>query len=269
MDKTILVILDACRFDAAKRNLGYIESLIDYKKGAKYRLWGELPSLSRTMYATMLTGLPAWQHGITDNEVNFTLTCDHLFSLCRRAGGVTAAASYGWMSELFDHGPFDLVRDRYQLESEGNISHGIYYVHDDYPDNHLFADGEYLRKTYQPDFLLYHSMAIDRQGHLHGAGSVQYEKAVCEAGYILAGLLPQWLKEGWQVVITADHGMNEMGIHGGTDSAQREIPLYIFSDKVRPGRFEEQEMTGLCVAPLLCRLLGITSGEGMIHEQIL
>ncbi len=33
---------------------------------------------------------------------------------------------------------------------------------------------------------------------------------------LLADLLPQWLAEGYQVVITSDHGMNNDLSHGGT-----------------------------------------------------
>lgn len=95
MDKTIFVLLDACQYAAGTRNLGYLEHLIDYKKGAKYKVKGELPSLSRPMYATLLTGLPAYRHGIAANETVRTLHCEHVFSLCKAArrdyGGVLRA----------------------------------------------------------------------------------------------------------------------------------------------------------------------------------
>ena len=54
MKKTIFVLLDACQYEAGTRNLGYLEHLIDYKKGAKYKVKGELPSLSRPMYLSLI-----------------------------------------------------------------------------------------------------------------------------------------------------------------------------------------------------------------------
>ena len=51
MDKTIFVLLDACQYEAASKYLGYLEHMIDYNKGAKYKVLGELPSLSKPMYA--------------------------------------------------------------------------------------------------------------------------------------------------------------------------------------------------------------------------
>lgn len=266
MDKTIFVILDACQYEAGTRNLGYLEHMIDYCQGAKYKVQGELPSLSRPMYATLLTGLPTYQHGITLNELVQTLSCEHIFSLCQASGGVTAAAAYHWMSELYNHSPFAMPADRIQIKSGGTIDYGIYYWEDPYPDTHVFADGEYLRNTYDPDFLMIHTMAVDHMGHVHGAGSAQYETAIAMAGHALALALPLWLAQGYNVVVTADHGMNELGIHGGTDSAQRDTPLYIFSDKVKKGRFDDHYISQLNVAPLLCRLLGIAPGKAMWQE---
>ena len=43
--KTIFVLLDACQYEAASRYLGFLEHMIDYGQGAKYKVLGELPSL--------------------------------------------------------------------------------------------------------------------------------------------------------------------------------------------------------------------------------
>lgn len=266
MKKTIFVLLDACQYEAGTRNLGYLEHLIDYKKGAKYKVKGELPSLSRPMYATLLTGTPVFSHGITTNDTLRTLDCDNVFSLCQKQGGKTAAAAYHWFGELYNHIPFRIDCERIQLQSSETINSGIYYWDDTYPDSHLFADGEFLRQNQNPDFLLIHSMAIDDQGHKHGSGSKEYEEAIAIAGHMIANLLPTWRAAGYHVVVTADHGINELGIHGGNDCAQRDAPLYIFSDQVSAGRFENQYISQLCIAPLLCRLLDIEPSPDMMAE---
>ncbi len=263
MNKTIFVLLDACQYEAGTRNLGYLEHLTDCGLGAKYKVKGDLPSLSAPMYATLLTGVPAHVHGIVANETLHTLSEENVFSLCRRHGGVTGAAAYYWISELYNHSPFLMMEDRIQTETGGMIDAGIFYWEDEYPDTHLFADGEYIRRTYNPDFMMYHSMAIDYAGHAKGAGSREYEEAVAKAGHILAALMGAWRREGYQVVVTADHGINTLGIHGGTDEWQRDVPLYIFADGIRTGRFEEQYISQLNIAPLLCRLLGIPAGASM------
>ena len=42
-------------------------------------------------------------------------------------------------------------------------------------------------------------------------------------GHLIAARMPEWLEKGYQVVVTADHGMNNLGIHVGTEHAQRAV----------------------------------------------
>ena len=65
MGKTIFVLLDACGYKIATENLGFLEHMVDYGLAAKYKIRGELPSMSRPMYETLMTGVPAHVHGIT------------------------------------------------------------------------------------------------------------------------------------------------------------------------------------------------------------
>ena len=60
--------------------------------------------------------------------------------------------------------------------------------------------------------------------------------------------------------------MNRMGMHGGTDEPQRDTPLYVFGDQIQCGRFEEEYISQLDIAPLLCRLLGIEVPETMKQQ---
>lgn len=267
MGKTIFVLLDACQFEGGTVNLGYLEHMTDYKICAKYKVKGEMPSLSRPMYETLMTGLPANKHGITHNGCVRKSDKESLFYLCRKNGLKSGAAAYFWMSELYNYAPFDKMKDRMIVNQDGLIDYGIYYWEDTYPDTHLFADGEYIRKTYAPDFMLYHSMGIDMWGHMKGSESKEYAGAIAAVGEILSAYIPQWLEEGNNVVITADHGMNPLGMHGGSDAIQRDTPLYIFSDKVLKGRFDDEYISQLNIAPLLCRLLEISPSEDMIQPN--
>lgn len=208
MNNTIFVLLDACRYDLGTRNLGFLEHMVDYGKGAKFRVRGELPSLSRPIYATLLNGLPVHRHGVSSNDMICRLTTENVFSLCQAHNGLTAAAAYSWFSELFCCAPFHRPKDRIRLGARGDIDYGIFYWEDSYPDSHLFADGEYLRRQYDPDFILYHTMGIDWAGHMHGASSAEYEQAILAADACLSQLLPLWLAEEYQVVITSDVGLS-------------------------------------------------------------
>ncbi len=267
MAKTIFVLLDGCGFGVGERNLGYAEHLIEQGLGAKYRVLGELPSMSRPIYETLLTGLPVCRHGISNNLVVRRSNCISVFDLCRKNGLKTAASAYHWISELYVKSPFHYAKDRIQLQSNSSIEDGIYYFEDSYPDSHVFADAEFLRERSNPDFLLIHSMNIDDAGHRFTSDSREYETATAKANIVLSSCLPQWLEQKCSVLITADHGMNEVGLHGGNTELQRDAPLYLFANDVLPGDFSSKHISQLYIAPLLCHLLGIKPSDEMKNPE--
>ncbi|MEA4892959.1 MAG: alkaline phosphatase family protein [Peptococcaceae bacterium] len=269
MPKLILAVLDGLGYDAATAAAGYLEHLTSIGQAAKYRLLGEMPPVSRPMYETLLTGLPVSRHGILTNDFTRSSRCENLFSLASAQKLTTAAAAYYWVAELYNGGPFDWATGRYQLDSQGLIRHGIYYFADNYPDSHLMLDGEYLRRSRTPDFLLVHSMNCDDAGHRFGSNSREYAVAAVTAFNCLDRLLPLWRQNGYDVVITADHGMDELGIHSGNRLSHRQVPLYILSQSVPQGDFTDQPLSNLCVAPLCCRLLGLTPTPEMMEVNVL
>ena len=269
-NKVIFVLVDALGYDVATRHFGFLEHMAESGQGAKYRLRGQLPSLSRPMYETLLTGLPVWRHGITDNGVCRRSRFPSLFRLTKEAGLVNAVAGWGWLLELYGDRPlpFDLNRDRLCLEGSGDIMHGLFYVADEYPDSHLYADGDSLRRLYHPDFLMIHPMGVDNSGHKYGALSREYAAAAGDSGAQIAQRFESWRQDGYQLVVTGDHGMDALGRHEGNEPLQREVPLYIVSDRVLGGDFsQEAPVTTLDVAPLLCNLLGIQPAPGMKTES--
>jgi len=264
MAKVIMVLLDGCTYKDASENMGYLEHLCENQLGAKYKVRGELPAMSRPLYETLLTGLPVYKHGICSNLVCRESACENIFSLCRENGLTTGASAYFWMSELYNKAPFDYIKDRIMIERAKGIHHGIYYYEDCYPDSHVFGDGEFIRETYAPDFLLIHSMNIDNQGHLTGGGTKAYNEVIMKADVLLSSYISKWLSLGYEVIVTADHGMNSNGFHSGNTEADRTVPLYLFSDRMRTGIFTDKEITQLSIAPLICYLLRITPGESMM-----
>lgn len=264
-NKTIFLLLDGCGFGTAECCLGYPEHLVERKQGAKYRVIGELPSSSRPIYETLLTGLPPYLHGVVSNQHPFPSQKESVFHLCEQHGLITAASAYYWISELYVTAPFDPVHNRFSLESNSPICHGIFYYEDSYPDSHVFSDAEFLRTRYSPDFLVIHPMNGDESGHRFGHHSREHHLAINKMNEILAVTMPHWLNAGYHVVITADHGMNEFGLHGGNTHLQRTVPLYLFSPKLKTGDFSSITLSQLIIAPLLCSLLEIEPAEGMMN----
>ncbi|SHO58686.1 alkaline phosphatase family protein [Vibrio quintilis] len=229
-NQVILVIIDGLAYDTATDCMGYLQSLVEQRQATLYQLQSELPSLSRPLYETILTGTSPLEHGVLHNQIVRRSTEESVFSLARQAGLTTAAAAYHWFSELYNTAPFIPERDRLTNNPSLLIQHGLFYHEDHYPDSHLFCDAEILRQTYQPDFLLVHPMNTDDAGHKAGYDSGLYRNTVRRADVGLSGYLHRWRAEGYQILVTSDHGMNNDHSHGGTLAMERLVPLYVIGD---------------------------------------
>jgi predicted AlkP superfamily pyrophosphatase or phosphodiesterase len=262
MEKTVFILVDGCGFDLAIENFGFMEHLVESGRCAKYKVMGELPSSSRPIYETLFTGLPVCEHGIVNSLVVRHSQEENLFRLCHQNNLVTAAAAYHWISELYVKAPFNPLTDRLQMEGDG-IDHGIYYFDDSYPDSHVFSDGEFLRTRFAPDFLFVHSMNIDDAGHHRVLDPQRYQQKAMEMNVILSSFISIWMEAGYAIVLSADHGMNRYGFHGGNTIDQRTVPLYICSPTVKTGFFTDEPISQQLIAPLLCKLLTINEGREM------
>ena len=266
MGKAILVILDGLNYQVAEHSLGHLQAYCMAGRGALYRLECELPSLSRPLYECILTGVPPIVSGIVHNDVVRLSTERSIFHYARDAGLSTAAAAYHWVSELYNRAPFHAARDRHSETPELPIQHGHFYFEDHYPDSHLFADAESLRLRHDPDFLLIHPMNIDDAGHKHGLDSSQYRNAARRADILLAEYLKRWLEAGYQVLVTADHGMNNDRSHNGLLPEEREVPLFVLGSAFSLDAAARPKQTELCGT--LCELLGVPHDKPACRELL-
>ncbi|MEL6322295.1 MAG: alkaline phosphatase family protein [Cyanobacteria bacterium J06626_14] len=263
-NKVILIILDGLRFDVARDSMGYLGHLLEAERASFYKVQAELPSLSRPLYEVLLTGTPVSVNGIGANDVVRLSRHQSIFHLAIAQGLTTAAAAYSWFSELYNQAPFDLFTDREQHNTALPIQHGLFYWDDSYPDSHLFADAEMLIQKWMPDFMLVHPMGIDHAGHCYGADTAEYRGQALSMDSLLAKFLPRWIQAGYSIVITADHGMNADGNHGGLLPDVRETPLFCMGNGFIPGRYvEENGLPQLAIAPLICQLLNIPFADAM------
>lgn len=267
MAKTIFILLDGCGNKLAKENFGFLEHMCEQKHAARYNVRGEIPSSSRPLYELLLTGAFVCDHGIVNNLIVRESNEQSIFSLCRKNNLSTAAAAYHWISELYQSAPFSHLKDRFQFGTQGHIQNGIFYFEDMYPDSHVLCDAEYLRAAYMPDFLLVHTMNIDDIGHRYGSGSKEHAVSALKLDTLLSTVIPLWLQAGYSIVITADHSMNALGLHGGNTPELRDLPLYLLSDSIKKGIFEKQLIPQRLMAPLLCRLLDIEASEAMCRIE--
>jgi predicted AlkP superfamily pyrophosphatase or phosphodiesterase len=262
----ILVILDGLNFQVARHALGHLQAYCGAGRATLYQLQCELPSLSRPLYECILTGVPPIDSGIVHNDVVRLSNHQSVFHYARNGGLTTAAAAYHWISELYNRAPFNAARDRHSDCPELPIQHGHFYYADHYPDSHLFADAESLRLRHKPNFLLVHPMNIDDAGHKHGLDSAQYRNSARQADLLLAEYLQRWLDAGYQVLVTADHGMNNDRSHNGLLPEEREVPLFVLGDAFSHNAQAQPKQTELCGT--LCELLGVTHDKPLCRELL-
>ena len=117
-NKVVFILLDGLQSYYAKEYLGYLEHLCEYKKAAKYEVLGELPSASRPMYETIFTGVPVYEHGITNNGICRLSNQEHIFKLIKENHKKSLALAYYWISELYLFAPFNKDRDIYHDDSK-------------------------------------------------------------------------------------------------------------------------------------------------------
>ena len=253
--KVILVIIDGLGWQTAHDGLGYLQGLCEAGRASLYRMECGLPSLSRPMYECILTGVLPVDSGIVNNDIQRLSNQQSIFHLARAAGRSTAAATYHWISELYNRCPYLPVRDRYTDDPSLPIQHGIFYHGEDYPDDHLLLDAETLRRRHEPDFLLVHPMGADSAGHAYGLDSPQYRNTARRIDALLAEYLPGWLDAGSQVLVTSDHGMNRDRNHGGLLPEERQVPLFTLGSAfAHPGNAHVRQVE---ICGIVADLLGI------------
>lgn len=215
MNKVILVLSDALRYDTAIEGMGYLGHLVEARLASLYKIVGELPSRSRPMYETIHTGLPTSEHGIVANSIVRLSSKPNIFRIAKDAGKITAAAAYYWFSELYNRSPYDYINDREVDDEALPIQHGRFYTEDDYPDPELFAAAGMLVRRFSPDYILLHPMGMDYRGEKFGSDSPQYRNQAVKQDTWLAPYIVEWMELGYNILVTGDHGINKDGAHGG------------------------------------------------------
>ncbi|HET9588245.1 MAG TPA: alkaline phosphatase family protein [Anaerolineales bacterium] len=263
MNKVILVLSDALRYDVARPNMGFMGHLVETKQASLYKIIGELPSMSRPMYETIHTGVPSSEHGIVANSIVRRSIMPNIFQCAAEAGKVTAAAAYYWFSELYNRVPFDRIDDKELDDEKLSIQHGRFYTEDEYPDVEVFTSAALLVRRFSPDYLLIHPMGMDYHGETYGSDSSEYRNQAIKQDAILAPLILEWKARGYTIFITGDHGINADGAHGGTTPEQREVPLFLIRPDGQGSGDTSETVSHLQIAPTVLKLLDVPIPESM------
>ena len=245
--QVVVVLVDGLGL-AASRGMPFLDEL--RARGADEDCVVGLPSLSLPGRAVMMTG--AWQevNGQTTNYHPRPLRVDHVFSVARRHGLMTALTA--------GHNGLRLFAPAVQRPVE--------YAKD--PETAPFAVYEAALRQQagqsralleeargQAGFVMLELHAVDEAGHGWGAASQEYRRAAASADEAIRGFAAPLDLSRDTLVVTADHGHVAPGGHGGAEPSVLHVPLVLAGAGIRAGA------RGACrqvdLAPTLCALLGL------------
>lgn len=269
MRKLLLIILDGVPYRNWRRLFGNLEGWVAAGEARVWRMRSVLPSTSGSCYASIHTGTPPQVHGIWGNGLRRRLELPDVFSEISRAGGKTGAVTHSFWSEFFNRYPFDLVRDIEYDEPEGPISHGRFhtmtgdsgYNQMTPSDVDLFATLTRLCLVKGIDYGILHTCTLDSLGHRFFHDCEEMDDACYRMDEMLATFLQQWRSAGYEVIVTADHGQDERGHHGGTGALQQEFAFYYFGDSEMPG--PDVVLDQLALAPSILTRMGVAVPASM------
>lgn len=273
--KILLIVLDGQPWRSARRLNGNLEGWVQSGAARVWKMRCVLPSTSACCYASIHTGVSPQVHGVVSNENPFRLSQPDIFSQVKAAGGTTGAVTHSLWSVFFNRAPWDFVRDIEYDDPDGSISHGRFHTmtgdskaNQMTPsDADLFATLSMLVDRYQIDYGIYHSCTLDSMGHRFGHDCVEMDNACNKMDAMLAHFLPLWLKAGYEVAVTADHGQTDRGHHGGHEDAQQDVAFYWFGGGEGPA--EDVLLDQLALAPTLLGRMGAEIPETMTAKTFL
>ena len=234
-----------------------------------------LPSVSGPCYASIHTGVSPQTHGILSNDNRFRVDLPDIFSEVASAGGKTGAVTHSFWSEFFNRSPFDPVRDIEYDEPEGPIHHGRFHTMTGYghinqmtpSDVDLFATLTMLTKKHEIDYGILHTSTLDSMGHRFGHQCSEMDHACYVLDGMLAAFLPGWLEDGYEVIVTADHGQTDRGHHGGHEDLQQDVAVYYFGSGKGPK--QDTMLDQLQLAPTVLKRLGVKIPNSMKTKPFL
>jgi predicted AlkP superfamily pyrophosphatase or phosphodiesterase len=112
-----------------------------------------------------------------------------------------------------------------------------------------------LRLRHDPGFLLIHPMNTDDAGHRHGLDSPQYRNAARRMDNHLSAYMPGWIAQGYQILVTSDHGMNKDHSHRGVLPEERQVPLFVIGNRFSHAFDADPRQLQLC--GVVAQLLGV------------
>jgi len=260
--KLCLIIIDGLRNDTALAECGFLTASVAAGTARHWKMQSCLPTISAPLYETLHTGLAPCDHGITSNEALRPSHQPNVFSVLKQAGRASGAVAHAYFHTLYGGSVFDPFAHAEINDPSAPVPHARYYSLEGYgranpalpSEVDLCAQAWSIARMHEPDYLLLHSSSCDTLGHFYTSDSAEYRTQAWRVDNALSRLVPRLSDAGYDVLVTADHGMNADGHHGGDQPGLREVPFFAFSERLTAPA--DAVLDQRAVAPTVLALLG-------------
>lgn len=275
MRKICLIIIDGLRNDTARAECGFLTASTEAKTARHWKMISCLPTISAPLYETLHTGLAPCDHGITSNEALRPSNRPNVFSELKQAGRATGAVAHSYFHTLYGGSAFDPFDHSEIDDPSAPVPHARYYSLEGYgranpalpSEVDLCAQAWAIAHRNAPDYLLLHSSSCDTLGHFYTSDSAEYRTQAWRVDNALSRLVPRLVGAGYDVLVTADHGMNADGHHGGDQPGLREVPFFAFCDRLKAP--VDAVLDQRAIAPTVLALLGADVPATMTAKPLL
>ncbi|QDG77954.1 alkaline phosphatase family protein [Labrenzia sp. PHM005] len=269
-----LIIIDGLRHDTAIEECGYLMAAVEAKQARAWQMQSCLPTISAPLYETIHTGLAPIEHGILSNEAIRPSNKPNVFSTLKTAGKTTGAVAHSYYHTLYGGTAFDPFEHTEINDPDAPVPYARYYSMEGYSkvnpalpsETDLCAQTWILAQTHKPDYLLLHSSSCDSLGHYYTSSSAEYRHQAWRVDNALSRLIPRLRDAGYDVLVTADHGMNEDGHHAGDQPGLRAVPFFVFSDRFKAP--ENEILDQKAIAPTILALLETPIPQSMTSKAL-
>jgi len=275
MTKTCLIIVDGLRYDTAVAECGYLAASVEAGLARLWKMQACLPTISAPLYETIHTGLAPVDHGILSNEAIRPSQRPNVFSLLKAAGRNTGIVAHSYYHTLYGGSAFDPFEHTEINDPDQPVPFARYYSMEGYsPENSCMpSDVDLCAQTWRiaddhaPDYLLLHMSACDTLGHWFTADSSEYRIQAWKSDNALSRLIPRLREAGYDVLVTADHGMNADGHHAGNQPCLREVPFFAFSETITAEASSVLDQRA--IAPTILSLIGVDAPDTMTVSPLI
>lgn len=246
--RVILISVDGLRSDVVTAERMPALSGLRSRGASGLAAWSDVPSVTMTNHASMLTGLDTGGHGVVlDFDLPGNYAGPTLFTLVKESG-MRSGAFFG-KSKLAYFTP-DGATD--VLVIDGDTASLV-----DHAAANITNDG--------PDLMVVHIRDPDSVGHARGWLSGMYHEAVAYADEQIGRLVEASEADSSRdtyFIVTADHGGEGLN-HFLNIDANRSIPWIAAGPGIAAGLELTSEISTVDVAPTVLWLLGIARPVGM------